>query len=279
MANRAKSPASPRNNRKRNKTTKPPRRTRSMAQGTALVVREHRNQIAVQSQASISDVADQVSARAMMERFHPNFVGNLAYMSMCEGMGITGDFLEAAVPSLIDFQEQMHPTDPLLALALTQALIAHGRAAWLAKLAAAQTNPKSLCLISEASGRASHTFARLMNAILQYRRPAATTTVSIAQANLAGQQVVQNVLNQEDQNHSDQTRIGQSGPASTTAALSPDGERPALVALNHQKDAAVEEKHRPTNVVGKVTRRDERAKARRAVSCKNRVPQADEGND
>jgi hypothetical protein len=226
MAKRARSEALSRTIRRPSKEKKPPRRVKSALLLKTPAIQEHRDQITLQSRASLSGATDQASTRETLEKMHPNFVGNLAYISLCEAMGITGDFLEAAVPSSIAFQEQMRPLDPLEGLALTQALIAHARAAWLAKLAPTQKNPHALCMISEASGRASNTFARLMTAIQQYRRPAATTTTfSIGQANLANKQVVQNVLKQEGQEHGDQTKIGQSGPAPNTAELPANRER------------------------------------------------------
>jgi hypothetical protein len=246
MAERARSQASSRIFLKPRKENKSPRQKKSISRRTTKAIQKYRNQTAIQSQASISNVAEHAGVRGMLEKSHPNFVGNLAYISLCEAMGVSGVFLEAAVPSSLGFQEEMRPVDPLEGLALTQAFIAHARAAWLAQLATTQTNPQALCLISEASGRASHTFARLMNAILQYRRPASsTTTVSIGQANLAaGQQVVQNVLKHEGQKYDDQTRIGQSGPTAKTAALLPNAERPALPARRHSTNATLEAKHR-----------------------------------
>ena len=280
MAQRARSQASSRTIQKSRKKNKPPRQAKSMVRRTTPAVQEHPDNRSAHSLTPISNITEQAGMREMMEKMHPNFVGNLAYISMCEAMGISGDFLEAAVPSSIGFLEQMRPVDPLDGLALTQAYVAHARAAWLAKLATTQTNPQSLCLISEASGRASNTFARLMSAIQQYRRPAATTTtVSIGQANLAGQQVVQNVLKQGDQEDGDQTRIGQSGPTAKAAALLPNAERTALSAISRQADAAVDEEHRTPESRRKGAGQSKRVSARPAFSRKHRAPKAGEGDD
>jgi hypothetical protein len=215
----------------------------------------------------------------LLDKLHPQIIGNVAYVELCQALGVGEDLIDAAIPASLAFSEQMNPVDPLERLAMAQALIAHARAAWLATLATSQKDPKSLCMINEASGRASHTFARLMNAIQQYRKPArTTTTVSIGQANLASQQVVQNVLKQEGHKYGDQTSIGHSGPAPRTTALPPNEERPALSAINHQEDAAMDEVHWTKNGPGEGSRKPQRAKARRAVGRKNRIQNADEGD-
>jgi hypothetical protein len=260
------------------KKNMPLRRTKSVIRHSSSAAEVQQGDSAEHLQAPISNITDQAGVHGMLEKMHPNFVGNLAYISLCEAMGISGEFLEAAIPSSLNFQEQMRPLDPLEGLALTQALVAHANAMWLAKLAAAQTNPHSLCAISEASGRASNTFARLMTAIQKYRRPApSSTTVSIAQANVAGQQVVQNILKHEDRND-DQTSIGQSGPATKTAELPPNTERLALSAINNQTDAAVDEEHWPADDYRKGSRKPQCVKARRAVGSENRTQKNDEPN-
>lgn len=106
--------------------------------------------------------------------------------------------MELALAAILSFQKQMHPKDGLERLALSQILMAHARTAWLTKLLAAETEATTLAVISEAAERASGTFARLTRAIAEYRQPKTShATVSIGQANLAGQEVIQKVERQE----------------------------------------------------------------------------------
>jgi hypothetical protein len=229
------------------------------------------------AESSPLSCGDAAGMNHVLDKLHPQIVANTAYVQLCRAMGVSEEFIDAAIPAALAFSEQMHPADPLERLALSQALIAHTRAAWLAHLATRQTDAHSICAMNEACGRASNTFSRLMAAIQQYRRPAAsTTTVSIAQANVASQQVVQNLLKQESQKDDDQTGIGKPGALPKAAELLPIAERPALFAIKHQTDAAVDAQHRTAICGGNVTSRNERAKARRTVSRKNRFPKAGE---
>jgi hypothetical protein len=154
-------------------------------------------------------------------KMHATFLGDAAYLHVSQQMSLPQELLEAANLGALSFPEQMHPKDALESLALTQALLAHSRAAWLTKLLTNQSDVNSLGVISDACEHASSTFGRLMRAIAEYRRPAACApTVSIAQANVANQQIIQNGAKLEAKNkNGERTRIGNPGAAVTTKVL------------------------------------------------------------
>ena len=91
----------------------------------------------------------------------------------------------------------MHPRDALERLALSQMLLVHGRVAWLSNCYRPKQTPRHLGL----SARVSNDLGQLYPsdaAIREQREPEnSSTTVSIGQANVAGQQVVQNLMKEE----------------------------------------------------------------------------------
>src|ERR1039457_1088329 len=145
----------------------------------------------------------------LLERAHPVTLASMAYIHFSGQMGLPQELAEATGPATLTFQEEMHPRDALERLALSQMLLVHGRVAWLSKLLSDQTDAESLGTISEACERTLGSFIRLMRAIRKHREPKnSSTTVSIGQANVAGQQVVQNLMKEERREKNDeQTRI------------------------------------------------------------------------
>jgi hypothetical protein len=195
MATRGKSKSFPRKNRK---AVRSPRR-KNRALGISNPIKGGPCEIAQHSPAPLqlpaSNKSEQDSKSQFLAAFHPQLLGNLPYFFLAKSMSMGGELLEAAAPAVLAFQERMCPTDALEELALSQALITHARAAWLATLATKQTDAQSVAIVNEAADRASGTFARLMRAIREHRKPTnPTTTVSIGQANVAGEQVVQNMI-------------------------------------------------------------------------------------
>jgi hypothetical protein len=125
-----------------------------------------------QEQLSAATTQENSDSR-ILEKLHPELLGGAAYLRLSKQFG--SERLQTAGPAALTFQEEMHPKDPLEGLALSQALLAHARAAWLTKLLTSQTNPDSFRIISEACERAAGTFQRLVQAIAEYRRPAGST--------------------------------------------------------------------------------------------------------
>lgn len=90
--------------------------------------------------------------------------------------------------------ERVDPKDPLEEMLAVQALMAHTRVLHLSNLANSQTDLNSLRIVNEYADKASNTFRRLMLALGEYRRPTrgGTSTTTIGQANIGGQQMVVN---------------------------------------------------------------------------------------
>ena len=203
----------------------------------------------------------------IMAKYHPDLLGDLAYTSVTDAVFDGDEFSDASRSAGLEFQKQMRPKDPLERLALTQALLAHTRATWLTKLATTQSDVLALRITCEAADRSSCTFARLLRAIAEYRQPRnASPTVSIGQANLAGQQVVQNIQKQvSSQEKSDeQTRIEHGGTidAEVVSAVKAGVE---ITQSCNPADATLDKKHRAKESGRKTSSRDERVQTRRAV--------------
>lgn len=227
-----------------------------------------RRSAAEQLQAPPSNGLDQGVVRKLIEKLHPDFLGDLAYERLSQCMGMSGEHLEMAAPAAFNFQQEMRPKDGLERLTLTQALLAHGRVAWLTKLATAQTNAHALGIIVEACERASGTFVRLMRALAEHRQPRSSSpNVSIAQTNVANQQVVQNVQKMEGQHkeNDEQTRISER-EAAIDAEVVPVIQRGIKFAEGRNlANKTLEEKHGTKKPGRKSQGRDELAAARRAV--------------
>ena len=157
--------------------------------------------------------ADMPTADALAvvtRKMHPDMLGALGYTELARSMRVTGEHLEAACFAPMYLQEEMRAKNGIERMALTQMILAQGRTAWLSELSTRQSQPKSLAVVLEACERASSTFARLMRAFQEYRQQRnGGTKVSIGQANLTAQQLVQNIQKQNTQEkHDGQTRKG-----------------------------------------------------------------------
>jgi len=127
---------------------------------------------------------------------HADLLGGVAYGDLAKSVFNYETFVNMAGPEGLKFVQQMNPKDPLEKLAVMEALWTHARLARMSQLAVRQTTPEGLRVVNEACDRAANTFRRLMLAIDEHRRPASSDSwIAIQQANLAQQQVVQNVKN------------------------------------------------------------------------------------
>jgi hypothetical protein len=226
-------------------------------------------------------VSDKDSKSLAPTRGHGDLLAELAYVFQSDKMGLAqGPLFEAAAFATANFQEQMRPKDALERLALAQALMAHGRVACLTKLAATKTDVPSIIAINEACDRATATFVRLMRAINEYRQPPRPgTTVSIGQANLAQQQVVQNIREgQQKQNVDERSRIRRSRTEAGAEALSAVQEGAAVAPDRRLANPAMDKEHRPQKPGRKGANPHERAQARRAVRRQRGTPETDEGD-
>ena len=287
MTNRAKAKAkaSSRKSRKPRKATKSPRRRNPLPQlpsptepGAQKLARRSSGRLQTAPPSSLSED----SIRRVLELTHPEALGGLTYSELAKATSVSTTLQETAVGGAANFTVRMGAKDPLESLAATQALLAHARVTHLSNLLVQQTEAAALAVISEAAERAAGTFARLMRAIAEYRRPTSSSaTVSIGQANLARQQVIQNIQKQElqEKNDDDRTKIASRGAAVTAEILSADAERTGVAADRHPTNAPVEEEHRTSNAGRKSPSQDERAKTRRALRGSRRPQATDEGND
>lgn len=98
-----------------------------------------------------------------------------------------------------DVMARMAPRDPVEEMLVAQLLLTHSRVLHLTDIANHQTGLQQVRTIHEYADRASNTYRRLMLALAEYRRPPRTgdTFTAIKQANIAGQQVVQNQENSQ----------------------------------------------------------------------------------
>jgi len=93
-----------------------------------------------------------------------------------------------------DVLERMGPQDPLEEMLIQQAVLAHARVLHLTEYANRQERLEAVKVAHEYADRASNTYRRHMLALAEYRRPPrpGDSFTAIRQANIAGQQVVQN---------------------------------------------------------------------------------------
>ena len=222
------------------------------------------------SQLAPSNPAGHGLTRSDLAKMHPDLLGDAAYLRVSDKMLLPEEMRDAAALGSAHFCRQMLPADALERLALSQLLLAHGRTAWLTKLLTDQSDAPSFEVISEACERATGSFVRLMRAFGEYRRPFSSgTSVSIGQANLAHQQVVQNFPKGEARGKNGvRTRIAHKGTA-VAEELSADGEGPKVIAECHPENAALEEEHGASNAQRKGEKRDEPTKARSALRKRN----------
>lgn len=242
--------------------------------------------------AAIFNPADQSQDLKRLSNTHAQILGLFAYEgvsravvnpeSLRAGCGLgEEEFLAALSGVLPDFVEAMKPRDALEKLALEQLMVQHARVLALSRQASVSTDLDIVKVLNAACDGASSSFRRLMTSFRDHRRPKDFgASFTIGQANVAQQQVIQTVQNRElsGGKYDEQRKMGQSGPAPRTAALLPNAQRPAVSAINHQENAAMEAVNRPPNGSGKGARKPQCAKARRAVSRKNRIPKADKAD-
>ncbi|MGA7626560.1 MAG: hypothetical protein WB630_16000 [Candidatus Acidiferrales bacterium] len=212
--------------------------------------------------------APEVSQKSVMEKLHPHFLALHAYFGLSEAMG--NGLLDTAGVGAGNFL-QAKGGNSLLQLAHTLALLAHGRAAWLTQRAAVQTDPRSLAVHLQACERATATFLQLMRAIDENRQLPAfgdgrldkktDSKISIGQANVGGQHLVQNIVKLElppKEDSNEQTRFLKGAVINdeSLSAVPGGAQRPQS---GHPKKSPVDKKHRTKNRKGKGAGRKKRA--------------------
>ncbi|MDX9912004.1 MAG: hypothetical protein RBS39_09245 [Phycisphaerales bacterium] len=204
-------------------------------------------------------------------------------MRTVHGHAIPGAVYDAALaPVLAQAREQvpdpseqaqrvisdMAPRDPAEEMLIAQMLFAHARVMRLTALANQQTGLDAIRVVNEYADRASNTYRRLMLALAEYRRPprSGDTFAVVKQANIAGQQVIQN--------HENSTTIatneqgcrafpdGSQCPPAIPQALPALGSGVDRAPLIRPEREALDAVHRPSDATGEVSLPAERDKAR-----------------
>jgi len=271
------------NMKKRSKRQSKPRKTAAGHRATAQpeagkLARRNTGKL----QAPDSDAAYLAAVhQKVVEKFHPQFLGCRAYFRLSEAMG--GGLIETAGVGAGNFLvNQLQESDPLLGLAHNLALLAHGRAAWLTQRSVVQTDAHSLAVHLQGCERATSTFVQLMRAITengQAKNPSAR--ISIGQANVAHQQVVQNLQmhNGEQRKNDEQTRISEQGAVIDGEFVSAVTEGLEVIESRNPEKPTLDKEHGAKKRSGKGQGFKERAQTRRTVRRHRRIPKAGEGHD
>jgi DNA primase len=183
-----------------------------------------------------------------IEHFHPHFLGFRAYFKLSEAVG--DHLLDTAGVGAGKFiVGRLHETDPLQGLAHTLALLAHARAAWLTHQAVGEKDVRSLAVHLNGAERATNTYMQLMKAITEHQNAKTPNAkISIKQANVAQQQIVQNIGTGDKQPHDERTRIA----PDIEEAVSPVAERAKFIEGRSPEKSTVGPEYRTENCRRKV---------------------------
>jgi hypothetical protein len=162
-------------------------------------------------------------------------------------------------------RESVQPRDALEEMLVVQMAWAHARLARLSAIAHNQEQRGNVQVVHDACDRAANTFRRQMLALAEYRRPAQPGSfVAIRQANVANQQVVQNVENHTASSPNFRNPAASNEQGSATPALPPVAEGVEIPAGGGEAEQTVAGQHRPQDTRGKGPIETERSQARRA---------------
>jgi hypothetical protein len=167
--------------------------------------------------------------------------------------------------------EAMAPRDALEEMLIAQLLLAHARVMHLTAMANRLGGLDTIRVANEYADRASNTYRRLMLALAEYRRPPRTgdTFAVVRQANIAGQQVIQNIEHAATNatNATNEQGFGGAHHARHTApthapTLPPDTAGPGVPPAVRPAGQAVGVLHRPSDAGGQGPLTPERHPAR-----------------
>lgn len=153
-----------------------------------------------QSRRQITLPIDRVAQQAAIRDVFVNAVG--ANVLSKQMRGFVSDGEGKTNPSIAQLffesiRESVQPRDALEEMLLVQMAWTHARLARLSAIATDQEQRANVQIVHDACDRAANTFRRQMLTLAEYRRPPQPGNfVAIKQANLANQQVVQNVESQ-----------------------------------------------------------------------------------
>jgi hypothetical protein len=162
-----------------------------------------------------------------------------------------GESLMGAASYLGELRGALRPRDAIEEMLVDQIAITHARVVKLSFQSLVQRNETWYRTISEACDRAASTFRRLVVTFRDYREPRRTTVMAIQQANLANQQVVQQISGKESSDVSE--------------TLPPVTKRPAITSGNDSMQSAVAAFDGSENRPGQESIESELVETRRAV--------------
>lgn len=203
-------------------------------------------------------------------RLHTAVLTGAVYANGLESGGITAIFSDAdpsGQSALLHVEEtlrRMQPRDPAEEMLVSQLVLLHLRVLALTRLACKATTLEEIGSLNEYADRASNTYRRLMLGLADYRRPprAGDSFTAIRQANIAQQQVVQNVQ------HEGKATNEQGGAGAGVASKAPVPTKPrrARISPGHSKEgSALDEIHGTKNRGRQGAVPMERLEARRQV--------------
>lgn len=208
---------------------------------------------------------DPATNKAAARKLHGPGLGGMVYGNaiaqrmklLCGGYEVG----QSACNYIEDMLERMAPRDPLEEMLVVQAALAHARVLHLTEYANRQERLESIRTVHEYADKASNTFRRLMLALGEYRRPpkVGPNYTAIGQANIAGQQVVNNGEIQPNENATNEQ--GCQRPE-LPEALPIDTRGLGVAQSGGAAGEAVGAVHRAEDARGQGTEPDERLEAR-----------------
>lgn len=208
---------------------------------------------------------DPVTDKAAARKLHgPGIAGMVYGNAVAQRMNLLCGGFEVSDSGgnyIADMLERMAPRDPLEEMLVVQAALAHARVLHLTEHANRQERLESIRTVNEYADRASNTYRRLMLALHEYRKPprSGDTFTAIRQANIAGQQVVQNGEIPASRNATNEQR---SEPAEPPKALPAESGGLGVVAGLGNPREALGAVHGAEDGRGKGRESDERLEAR-----------------
>ncbi len=201
----------------------------------------------------LSSANDPRKHKPSREKLHGGVLAGGIYAGMVRKMieqtwgksdGLTNETIATAVQHGVDVDNSMKPRDALEKMLIEQALWTHARIAHLNDLAVGQQDRDALRIVNEAADRATNSFRRHMLALAEYRKPPRSDVfTAIKQANIGGQQVIQNLQQGKTENGSNE----QGFLPNTAAALPPDARGIAVAAPQCPEGKALDTINRPAN--------------------------------
>jgi hypothetical protein len=162
-----------------------------------------------------------------------------------------GNHIGAAAIYVGKLRQDLKPRDAIEEMLVEQLAVTHARVVKLSGQAVIQKSETWYRTLSETCDRAANTFRRLTLAFREYREPRRTTVMAIQQANLANQQVVQQISGPAEDNHE-------------PATLPPVAARPAITSGNDSQESALDVLDRSTDNRGEEPVQHERVQTRTA---------------